>query len=112
MSGGTWWETTKVQGGELVDKVAQLVREGNVRRIVIKQRDRTVAEFPLTAGVVGAVFAPVLAAVGALAALLTDCSIAVQREQTVEPQPPEATEPDAVRPDAPAEPPSSHATTV
>ena len=78
----TWWETTRVQGGELLDRVKQLVHEGNVRRIVISQGERTVAEFPLTAGVVGAVFAPVLAAVGALAALLTDCSIAVEREQT------------------------------
>ena len=77
-----WWETTKVQGGELLDRVKQLVHEGNVRRIVISQGERTVAEFPLTAGVVGAVFAPMLAAVGALAALLTDCSIAVEREQT------------------------------
>ena len=77
-----WWETTKVQGGELLDRVKQLVHEGNVRRIVISQGERTVAEFPLTAGVVGAVFAPTLAAVGALAALLTDCSIAVEREQT------------------------------
>jgi len=83
MSTRTWWETTKVQGGELVDKVRQLIREGNVRRIVIKQGDRGIAEFPLTAGVVGVVFAPVLAAVGAIAALVTDCSIAVQREEWV-----------------------------
>jgi hypothetical protein len=66
-----------------VDKVKQLIHEGNVRRIVIKQGDRPIAEFPLTAGLVGAVFAPVLAAVGALAALVTDCSIAVEREQWV-----------------------------
>lgn len=79
----TWWETTKVQGGELVDKVRQLVHEGNVRRIVIQQGDRSIAEFPLTVGVVGVVFAPILAAVGALAALVTDCSIAVEREETV-----------------------------
>lgn len=79
----TWWETTKVQGGELLDKVRQLVHEGNVRRIVIKQGDRNIAEFPLTAGVVGVVFAPVLAAVGALAALVTECSIAVEREEWV-----------------------------
>ena len=79
----TWWETRKVQGGELVDRVRQLVHEGNVRRIVIKQGDRGIAEFPLTAGVVGVVFAPVLAAVGAIAALVTDCSIAVQREEWV-----------------------------
>jgi hypothetical protein len=81
MGSRTWWETTKVQSGELVDQVRQLVREGNVRRIVIKQGERTLAEFPLTAGVVGVVFAPVLAAVGAIAALATDCSIAVEREE-------------------------------
>jgi len=84
MAERTCWETTKVQGGELLDRVKQLVHEGNVRRIVISQGERTVAEFPLTAGVVGAVFAPVLAAVGALAALLTDCSIAVEREEAAQ----------------------------
>jgi hypothetical protein len=83
MAERTWWETTKVQGGELLDTVKRLVREGNVRRIVISQGERSVAEFPLTVGVVGAVFAPVLAAVGALAALLTDCSISVERQEVV-----------------------------
>jgi hypothetical protein len=77
----TWWETFSVQGGELLETVRRLVHEGNVRRIVIRQGERTVAEFPLTAGVVGAVIAPVLAAVGALAALLTQCSIAVERSE-------------------------------
>jgi hypothetical protein len=96
----TWWETTKVQGGELLDRVKQLVHEGNVRRIVISQGERTVAEFPLTAGLVGAVFAPTLAAVGALAALLTDCSIAVEREQTDAPR----GQTDVPQPDAPREP--------
>jgi uncharacterized integral membrane protein len=56
-----------------------VLHEGNVRRIVIKQEGRTVAEFPLTVGVVGAVVAPILAAVGALAAVLTECSIEVER---------------------------------
>jgi hypothetical protein len=92
MTDQTWWESFKVQGGELLDKVAQLVREGNVRRIVIKQGDRVIAEFPLTAGVVGAVFAPILAAVGALAALLTECQIVVQRERTSGAAPPPETE--------------------
>jgi len=105
--GRTWWESTKVQGGELIEEVKRLVREGNVRRIVIKQGDRTIAEFPLTAGVVGAVFAPVLAAVGALAALLTECTIAVEREQVVEaeappPEPPVADPPEADPPVGPA----------
>ncbi len=77
----TWWETIKVEGGGLVDKVKSLIHEGNVRRIVIRQgdSDRPVAEFPLNVGVVGAVAAPVLAAVGALAALLTHCTIEVER---------------------------------
>jgi hypothetical protein len=55
------------------------VHEGNVRRVVVKQGERTVAEFPLTAGVVGTVVAPVLAAIGALVALLNDCTIEVER---------------------------------
>jgi hypothetical protein len=79
----TWWETIKVEGGELLEKVKSLIREGNVRRIVIRQGDRSVAEFPLTVGVVGTVAAPILAAVGALAALLTNCTIEVQRAVVV-----------------------------
>jgi hypothetical protein len=74
------WETIKVEGGQLVDKLRQVMHEGNVRRIVVRQGERTVAEFPLTVGVVGAVISPVLAAIGALAALLTDCSIEIERE--------------------------------
>jgi hypothetical protein len=89
----TWWETIKVEGGELLEKVKSLIREGNVRRIVIRQGDRSVAEFPLTVGVVGTVAAPILAAVGALAALLTNCTMEVQRAEavhTTEPAPVEA----------------------
>jgi len=81
MSERTWYESIRVEGGQLLDKVAQLIREGNVRRIVIRQGDRTIAEFPLTVGVVGAVFSPVLAAVGALAALIGDCTIEVERSE-------------------------------
>ena len=79
MSENTWWETIKVKGGQLLDKVRDLIEEGNVRRIVIKQEERTIAEFPLTVGVVGAVLAPMLAAVGAIAALVRDCKIEVER---------------------------------
>jgi hypothetical protein len=75
----TWWESIKIDSGQLADRIRQIVREGNVRRIVIKQSGRTVAEFPLAVGVVGTVFAPVLAAIGALAALLTECTIDVER---------------------------------
>jgi hypothetical protein len=63
-----------------VDKVKALIHEGNVRRVVVQHEGRTVAEFPLTAGIVGAVLAPVVAAVGALVAVLEDCTIQVERE--------------------------------
>jgi hypothetical protein len=79
MSPSTFKESFKVAADQLVDAVRKLLHEGNVRRIVIKQDGRSVAEFPLTVGVVGAVVAPVLAAVGALAAVLTDCTIEVER---------------------------------
>ena len=73
------WETIKVQGGHVVEELKRLLHEGNVRRVRVKQGDRTVAEFPLTVGLVGAVAAPVLAAIGALAALLAECTIDVER---------------------------------
>ena len=76
----TFRESFKVATDQLVDAVRQLLHEGNVRRIIVKQGSRSVAEFPLTVGVIGAVFAPVLAAVGALAAVLTDCTVEVERE--------------------------------
>jgi hypothetical protein len=81
MSERTWSETIKAEGGQLLEKVKQALREGNVRRIVVKQGDRSVAEFPLTVGVVGAVFAPMLAAIGAMVALATDCSIVIERAE-------------------------------
>jgi hypothetical protein len=79
MSERTWWETIKAEGQELLNKVEELIREGNVRRVVIKQHGRTIAEFPLMVGVVGAVIAPVLAAIGAVIALARDCTIEVER---------------------------------
>lgn len=75
----SWVETIKVQGGQLLEQVQRLINEGNVTRITVRQEDRVIAEFPLTVGVVGTVFAPVLAAVGVLAALLTNCTIVVER---------------------------------
>ncbi len=78
----TWWESVKVEGGDLLDRLKKIIHEGNVRRVIIKQGARSVAEFPLTVGVVGAVIAPVLAAVGAIVALLSDCSIEVERVET------------------------------
>lgn len=75
-------EEIKVNGEELLAKVKQLVKEGNVRRIIIKNKEgKTLVELPLAVGVIGAVFAPMLAAVGALAALVSECTILVVREQ-------------------------------
>jgi hypothetical protein len=75
----TFKESFKVGADQLVDAVKKLAHEGNVRRIIIKQDGKTLAEFPLSIGLVGAVFAPLLAAVGALAAVLTECTIEVER---------------------------------
>jgi hypothetical protein len=93
MEENTIWESIKVQGTELLTKVKEIIHEGNVRRVRIRQEDRTIAEFPLTAGVVGTLIAPVLAAIGALAALLNECSIDIERPG---PEPPES-EPDPPR---------------
>lgn len=74
-------ESFKVNGEELLKKVKELVSEGNVRRITIKDKNgKTLVELPLTVGVVGAVLLPVWAAVGAIAALVTECTISVERE--------------------------------
>ena len=75
-------EEFKVTGDDIVRTVKRLIQEGNVRRISIKNKDgRSLVEIPLTVGVVGAALAPVLAAVGAIAALVTDCTIAVERDK-------------------------------
>lgn len=77
----TMKEEFKVNGDELLKKVRQLISEGNIRRITIQNKEgKTIVELPLTIGVVGAVLAPPLAAVGAIAALVTDCTITVERE--------------------------------
>jgi len=85
MAKGTAWETIRGQGGQLVDEVKRLIHEGNVRRVIVRQRDGVVAEFPLTVGVVGALAAPAVAAIGALVALLTDCRIDVERDRAPRP---------------------------
>jgi hypothetical protein len=73
----------EIKGEQLISKVKELIEEGNVRRIIIKDKaGKELVTFPLTVGVVGAVLAPVLAAVGAIAALVTECTIAVEREAT------------------------------
>ena len=75
-------ESIKIEGEKVLNKVKELVKEGNVRKISIHEKDgKELMSFPLSLGVVGAVFAPVLAAVGALAALIGECSITVEREE-------------------------------
>jgi hypothetical protein len=75
----SWTETITAEGGQLLEEIKRLIQEANVRRIVIQQGADTVVEFPLTVGVAGALIAPWLAAAGAIAALITDCSIEVER---------------------------------
>jgi hypothetical protein len=77
------FETIKVEGGQLIDRFKQLIHEGNVRRVIIKQGEHTIVEFPLTIGVVGALLAPALAALGAIAALVTECTIEVERMEVI-----------------------------
>lgn len=70
-----------INGEHLIQKIKELIAEGNVRRITITEKSgKELMSFPLTIGVVGAVLAPVLAAVGALAAIIGECTIAVERE--------------------------------
>lgn len=74
-------EEFKVNGEDLLKTVKRLIAEGNVRRLTIKDKNgKTIVEMPLTVGVVGAVLAAPLAAIGAIAALVTECTIAVERE--------------------------------
>jgi hypothetical protein len=76
----TFTEEIKTTGEQLLAKVKELVREGNVRRIIVKNEEgKTLIEIPLTLGVVGALLLPVAAALGAIAALVTDCTIVVER---------------------------------
>ena len=75
-------EEFKVSGEELLAKIKQLVQEGNIRRIVIKNKEGgTFMEIPLTVGVIGVLLAPTLAAVGALAALVSEATVVVEKAE-------------------------------
>ncbi len=75
-------ESFSIHGENLLKRVKELIEEGNVRRITITDKHgKDVATFPLTVGVVGALLLPMLAAVGAIAALITECTITVEREE-------------------------------
>ena len=77
----TFKETFIVPGEQLLKKIQDLIEEGNVKKITIHDKTgKEIMSFPLTIGVVGALLAPVFAAVGALAALISECTISVERE--------------------------------
>ena len=76
-------EEFHVNGEELLARIKKLVHEGNIRRIIIKNKEgKTVLEIPMTFGVVGALIAPQLAAIGAIAALLTEATVVVEKVET------------------------------
>jgi len=78
----TFKEQFTVKGEQVLKKIKDVVAEGNVRKITIDDKNgKEIMSFPLTVGVVGAVLAPVFAAIGAVAALIGECSISVEREE-------------------------------
>lgn len=75
-------EEFRVDGEELLRKIKSLIQEGNIRRVIIKDKDgKVVFEIPLTFGVVGALVAPQLAAIGAIAALLSEATVVVEKRE-------------------------------
>ncbi len=73
-------EEFRVDGEKLISKIKELLHEGNIRRIIIKDKDgKTVMEIPMTLGVVGALLAPQLAAIGAIAALVTEATVVIEK---------------------------------
>jgi hypothetical protein len=73
-------ESFKVSGDELMAKIKEIIKEGNARKIIIKnEKDQVIMEFPLTIGAIGVVLAPIFAAVGTLAALVSNCTIVVEK---------------------------------
>ena len=76
-------ETFRLDGGQVLDKIKELIHEGNIRRIILKnEAGKTLIEIPLTLGLVGAALLPVFAAVGALAAVATRMVIVVEKTET------------------------------
>lgn len=75
-------EEFRVNGEDLLGKIKNLLKEGNIRRVIIKDKDgKVVFEIPLTLGVVGVLIAPQLAAIGATAALLTEATVVVEKTE-------------------------------
>jgi hypothetical protein len=85
----TWREKIEGTTEQILAQIKRLIDEGNIRKVVVKQQGRVVAEFPLTVGVVGTVIAPLAAAIGALTAVLAECSIEVEKSAPAESTPAE-----------------------
>jgi hypothetical protein len=84
-----FFEELKVKGSELVDKIRELIHEGNVRRIIVKdERGHTYMEIPLTVATIGIVAAPVLAAIAAIAGMAANFHVVVERNAPPPPPPP------------------------
>lgn len=81
-NGENMTEEFRVKGDEILAKIKELIQEGNIRRILIKNEDgKTLIDIPLTVGVVGTLIAPQLAAIGAIASLVTNGTIVVEKEE-------------------------------
>jgi hypothetical protein len=83
------WESFKAEGNQIVETLKTVIHQGNIRRVVVEHDGRLVAEFPMTAGVVGVLLAPVLAAIGVLVAMMEDCAIKVERADAAPERPKE-----------------------
>jgi Domain of unknown function (DUF4342) len=75
----TWREKVEGTTDQILAQIRKLLDEGNIRRVLVKHQGRVIAEFPLTVGVVGTVIAPLAAAIGALTAVLAECTIEVEK---------------------------------
>jgi hypothetical protein len=84
MAEKTVWQTIETTGEQVLATIQRLIEAGNVRRIRVRQKDKVIAEFPLTVGVLGTMIAPIAAAIGALTAVLTECTIDVERTEQPE----------------------------
>ena len=83
MSEKSHTEEFRVEGEKLIAKIKELLHEGNIRRISIKDKEgKTVMEIPMTLGVVGVLLAPQLAAIGAIAALLSEATLVVEKSES------------------------------
>lgn len=82
MSEKTYTEEFRVEGEKIISKIKELLHEGNIRKVIIKDKDEKVLmEIPVTIGVVGVLIAPQLAALGAIAALLTEATVVVEKSE-------------------------------